>query len=99
MIHVSTRSIAASEPAATPAAVNPAPAKTTGVATTAAAPAPTAARVLPETMGSEKSSKIFFVCFMHTLRLLQNDCKLPASFTVTYLFTVSGNVFFSSRLA
>ena len=89
MIHVSTRSIAASEPAATPAAVNPVPAKTNGAATTAAVPAPTAARVLPETMGSEMSFKIFFASFMHTLTLLQNYCKLAASFKVTYLFTVN----------
>ena len=89
IVHVSTCSIAASEPAATPAAVNPAPAKTAGAAATAATPAPTAARVLPETMGSEISLKIFFVSFMHTLTLLQNDCKLAASFIVNYLFTVN----------
>ena len=89
IVHVSTCSIAASEPAATPAAVNPAAAKTTGAAITAAVPAPTAARVLPETMGSEMSLKTFFVSFMHTLMLLQNYCKLAASFKVTYLFTVN----------
>ena len=60
IVHVSTCSIAASEPAATPAAVNPAPAKTAGAAATAATPAPTAARVLPETMGSEISLKNIF---------------------------------------
>lgn len=46
-----TWSIAATEPAATPAAVNPTPAKTTGVATTAATPVPTAARVLQSDTG------------------------------------------------
>ena len=55
IVHVSTCILAAREPAATPAAVNPAPAKTAGAATTAATPAPTAARVLPDTMGSGMS--------------------------------------------
>lgn len=47
------------EPAATPAAVNPAPAKTTGVATTAATPVPTAARVFPDTGHSDKKNMRF----------------------------------------
>lgn len=37
------------DPAATPAAVNPAPAKTAGAANTAATPVPTAATVFPDT--------------------------------------------------
>lgn len=49
------------EPAATPAAVNPAPAKTTGVATTAATPVPTAARVFPDTGHSDKKNEMFVV--------------------------------------
>lgn len=49
-----TWSIAAIEPAATPVAVNPIPAKTTGEITTAATSVPTAARVLPDTGHSDK---------------------------------------------
>lgn len=53
------------EPAATPAAVNPAPAKTTGVATTAATPVPTAARVFPDTGHSDKKKYEIFIVLCH----------------------------------
>lgn len=62
MIHVVTCSIAAMDPAATPAAVNPAPAKTAGVARTAATPVPTANTVFPDT----RDSRFFF----HFIKLL-----------------------------
>lgn len=47
---------AAMDPAATPAAVNPAPAKTAGAAKTAATPVPTAATVFPDTSVSWKKN-------------------------------------------
>lgn len=43
-------------PGATPASMNPAPAKTTGMATTAATPVPTATRVFPDTGHSDKKN-------------------------------------------
>lgn len=51
-----TCNIAAMDPAATPAAVNPATAKTAGVARTATTPVPTAATVIPDT----RDSRFFF---------------------------------------
>lgn len=51
-IMIVTCSIAAMDPAATPATVNPAPAKTAGAARTAATPVPTATTAFPDTSGS-----------------------------------------------
>lgn len=83
-----TWSRAAMDPAATPAAVNPAPAKTAGAAKTAATPVPTAATVFPDTSVSWKKKnekykqshmeiKISLATFLETFEeLICNDGAL-----------------------
>lgn len=73
-IMIVTCNIAAMDPAATPAAVNPTPAKTAGAAKTAATPVAIATTAFPDTSGSgfysiHRNNNILVYCLLKVLKV------------------------------